>query len=66
MSVYSSNCFKADFTYLVSSVNEKDSSSASSGLSFLSAMGVVPYDAMLQRVVVMETTDDLRNLREFA
>ena len=64
MPVYSSDCFKAEFTYMVASINEKDSSG--DGFALLNMMGVVPYEQMMQRVVVMETTDDLRNLREFA
>ena len=64
--MYTSDCFKADFTYLVASINEKDSSSDGAVGALLNMAGVVPYEQMLQRVVVMETTDDLRNLREFA
>jgi hypothetical protein len=62
--VHPSNCFKGAFTYLVASINEKDS--AGDEFALLNMMGLVPYEQMLERVVVMETADDLRNLREFA
>lgn len=54
----SSYCFRGVYTYMVASINEHDGSMS----------GFVAYNFMdkANRVRVMETLDDVRNLREFA
>ena len=53
-----SSCFRGVYTYLISSVNEHDG--AMTGFVGFNSMGKA------NRVRVMETIDDMRDLREWA
>ena len=57
-------CFRAKYTYLISSVNEKDTK-GQQGNGIMNFASQILYSTLLQRVLVMETADDLRNLHEF-
>lgn len=50
-----SHCFRGVYTYMIATVNEHDSSMSSFAASYRE-----------NRVRVMETIDDMRNLREFS
>lgn len=58
MPLLNSHCFRAVYTYMVASVNEHDGS--------LSGFVASNFSDKANKVRVMETIDDMRNLREFS
>lgn len=53
-----SHCFRGVYTYFITSVNEHDDS--------LTGLLAFSFSGKADRVRVMETIDDMRNLREFS
>lgn len=60
---FASGCFRAKYTYFVTSVNSSDREGQSSSL-FNTFFGKSEND-MVREVIALETTDDMRDLTEF-